>query len=42
MTDTHDGSHTWLKYVSRKEVLADQIIKDFVNEKNDVSDQEAG
>lgn len=30
MTDTHDGSHTWLKYVSRREKLADQLIKDFI------------
>ena len=30
MTDTHDGSHTWLKYVSRREKLADQRIKDFI------------
>lgn len=32
MTDTHDGSHTWLKYVSRKEKLAQKALRDFFKE----------
>lgn len=29
MTDTHDGSHTWLKYIGRKNRQAEEAIKEF-------------
>lgn len=29
MTDTHDGSHTWLKYLSRKKRQAEEEIEEF-------------
>jgi len=34
MTNTHDGSHTWLKYLSRQKTQAEEEIEEFIEEKD--------